>query len=1075
MKMLRKALLGFLLLTPSITSAALPQQFQNDVVFNGYAKLNGQLEAKQASTSDTGPITALNTAKIYQLRLTGAAPDLQGFAGGVTGKELLVINATGNTLMVRDNAAGAPAANRIRTGSDKDLKFPPNGAFRFVYDGTSNAWRIAGGGGGGTEIQAVVPLAYNENTTELSIPAATNSVDGYLTAADRTAFDAKQPAGDYLTGTTGDVVASGPGNATATIQPLAIKSGMYDDMSIPLRAMGTGSVNANALTAGAIELDTAKVTGVAPVVKGGTGTGTLPAAGQVLASNGTAYQASDLASADTTRASISASVASNVITITLNAMDGTALSASNPAKVSFRRASPGDGSLAVRTVTSPVQLSIPATPTLGLNNKTGIIYVYALDDSCTVALGASAKQLSDNDIQSAGAIGAGSTDPSSLYSNAPRVQVPSRLLGSVQVSTTAGTTTVAQVNTFPTKNTQAAQINLGGQWVGGISITGCGNIWESTSSSYSDFAVQTGCVYTVLPGSVGISPPASQLPGFNLSGTDDAIYEIRLAGFVGQGNANNTSMFRFTDGTVSSEDSQFQSAGLGMYLPGFSGSLNFAKSTSSRFIRVQGRIITGSVSARVFSDVGRPPTVINVYKYPKASSIAATLITGNPVASINAVAQRVTGSFPANPVPGMYRSYLRPASSIAFTESAGDPAYVPSASQPFRMYSAASYSSADASNQPSKYEIFVGKNLPRTAVSVRWGLGVSNGIPSGQIDTSLFASGTDTYGVYQNYDPESGILLLQANYSGSSTSMCVGSNPSNGTRVSTAYFDVQILTNPLAAGITPAENETVLWGTPGYGSTGTTTVRFTASQSAKGSASTHVPDAVNGDYILINEDGQYTVTANAYANTAQYMGITVDSTSTSLPINSLNTYASGNRGMAYIASGTMHAVTRTLNLKKNQRVRMQSGGATLDAGIQYVQMSVLKIASPFETVGAAGGSGNVSTAGVGVLGEKIVRFAFGGSGGSRNGPTVCNSSPCTIYSTNTPGISVTQSGATYYFNLTAAGFSSTPDCFTTAIANGQALGQHQVGFSPTQITMTTYNTNTGAGMNGAFSVQCIGN
>ena len=51
----------------------------------------------------------------------------------------------------------------------------------------------------------------------ISIPLATNSVDGYLSAADRTAFNAKQTPGNYLTGLTDDVTASGPGLVSATV------------------------------------------------------------------------------------------------------------------------------------------------------------------------------------------------------------------------------------------------------------------------------------------------------------------------------------------------------------------------------------------------------------------------------------------------------------------------------------------------------------------------------------------------------------------------------------------------------------------------------------------------------------------------------------------------------------------------------------------------------------------------------------------------------------------------------------------------------------------------------------------
>lgn len=55
------------------------------------------------------------------------------------------------------------------------------------------------------------------NGTSISIQTATSSQPGLLSAADHTTFSAKQPAGNYVTGLTGDVTASGPGSVAATI------------------------------------------------------------------------------------------------------------------------------------------------------------------------------------------------------------------------------------------------------------------------------------------------------------------------------------------------------------------------------------------------------------------------------------------------------------------------------------------------------------------------------------------------------------------------------------------------------------------------------------------------------------------------------------------------------------------------------------------------------------------------------------------------------------------------------------------------------------------------------------------
>ncbi len=69
------------------------------------------------------------------------------------------------------------------------------------------------------------PLVRTMNN--VAIAAATGSVNGYLTAADWTTFNAKQPAGSYITALTGDVTAAGPGSAAATLATVNANTGSF--------------------------------------------------------------------------------------------------------------------------------------------------------------------------------------------------------------------------------------------------------------------------------------------------------------------------------------------------------------------------------------------------------------------------------------------------------------------------------------------------------------------------------------------------------------------------------------------------------------------------------------------------------------------------------------------------------------------------------------------------------------------------------------------------------------------------------------------------------------------------------
>ncbi len=106
----------------------------------------------------------------------------------------------------------------------------------------------------------------------LGIPVATGSVNGYLSAADWTTFNAKQPAGSYITALTGDVTAAGPGSAAATLATVNANTGSFGSST----AIPTFTVNGKGLITAA---STAAV--IAPA---GTLTGTTLAANVVTSS-----------------------------------------------------------------------------------------------------------------------------------------------------------------------------------------------------------------------------------------------------------------------------------------------------------------------------------------------------------------------------------------------------------------------------------------------------------------------------------------------------------------------------------------------------------------------------------------------------------------------------------------------------------------------------------------------------------------------------------------------------------------------------------------------------------------------
>lgn len=146
---------------------------------------------------------------------------------------------------------------------------------------------------------------------------------------------------------------------------------------------------------------------------------------------------------DLSNVGLSTSASGNALTIALTQGDGSTNCSTGAAActIAFRSSTATSGGFSEVQVTSSLSLTIPSGTTIGTTNGgTYYIYVYALNNAGTVVLGVSLSPAYDNGrVQSSSAISGGST-ATTLYTTASQTNLPTRLIGKIQVTeSTAGT------------------------------------------------------------------------------------------------------------------------------------------------------------------------------------------------------------------------------------------------------------------------------------------------------------------------------------------------------------------------------------------------------------------------------------------------------------------------------------------------------------------------------------------------------------------------------------------------------------------------------------------------------------
>ena len=160
------------------------------------------------------------------------------------------------------------------------------------------------------------------------------------------------------------------------------------------------------------------------------------------------------------------------------------------------------------------------------------------------------------------------------------------------------------------------------QLLGAVSISGCAAPWSNTTTSFSAFAAQTGCVYTTV-GSA--QAPGSMIPAITFPSIPAGELILQYEGTTESTTQSHSSYFQFTDGTnVARETSVIiSSAGGTIESNGLFQSIKYTTPQSNVTLQIYSKVDSGG-TARIYSTAVNPG-VIKVYFFPASPNTAVNV------------------------------------------------------------------------------------------------------------------------------------------------------------------------------------------------------------------------------------------------------------------------------------------------------------------------------------------------------------------------------------------------------------------------------------------------------------------
>jgi hypothetical protein len=161
--------------------------------------------------------------------------------------------------------------------------------------------------------------------------------------------------------------------------------------------------------------------------------------------------------------------------------------------------------------------------------------------------------------------------------------------------------------------------NVGGaKLVGTVTITGCASEWTTSSTSYVDFPVQTGCVYTTSGQALA---PSTMIPAIKFASLPAGDYKLEYEGGLHNNVAGQNSYYQFWDGTNTAREQTYNN-GQGSTInntSSISQTISYSASQSNITLSIRGKQVSaGNV---YIGGMTAFPGTIKVWYFPPESKI----------------------------------------------------------------------------------------------------------------------------------------------------------------------------------------------------------------------------------------------------------------------------------------------------------------------------------------------------------------------------------------------------------------------------------------------------------------------